>query len=260
MATNLTSLANAGVTAPPMRTVTASATTLTLVLGNSMPVACATAQERFTNAAAPTSQRATAIAMATSLTPWAFAVDPARPTTMETASATRMKPWGAPTHQLATTTRTQPLTTEAAPSLTSAACAEVLGQCTNAAALTSQKAIATAMATKTTPSACVADPALKTSTTTTSATQTSRVALTQPTPITTRMRRLTMARASWVVAPSNSRATTTPTRTSSFRVLATSRRARVAQILLPATTTKKPPWTMACVTSLISRTTATATA
>ena len=46
----------------------------------------------------------------------------------------------------------------------------------------------------------------------------------------------------------------------SFRVLATSHRAKVARILLPATTTKKPPWTMACVTSLISRMTATATA
>ena len=113
------------------RLATAIATGMSLML-----VGCVVDQARHLNVAAPTSLRATAIAMATSLTPWACVVALAPKTSTKTASAT---------------------TWTSVWSLTPAAFATVLARSTNVAVRTSPLATAIVVATSSTPWACVDD-------------------------------------------------------------------------------------------------------
>ena len=104
-ATSLTRWACAA--APARRTPTAMgcATTRTTALGRLTLVACATVLERFTSAVARTLPRDPAIAKATRLTPWAYAVGAAQPIRTATASATTRRCWAARTARHATTPR-----------------------------------------------------------------------------------------------------------------------------------------------------------
>ena len=181
---------------------------------------------------------------------------------MSTATdcATPMRFQVAPMQRHATTTVTPRSTMGHVPNSTTAAFAVALVPFTSAAARTFRKATAIAMATNWTPLGCAEATARKTSTRTTFVTRTSKGAPIQPTPTTIPTQHLMTDRALWAVAPSPLRATTTLTRITKSKVLATSQAAQVAPTLRPATTILKRRWTMACATCLTSRTIVTATA
>ena len=138
-----------------MPTWTAFAMTWTTVSAPLTHVACAMVLARFTSADALTSQKGTATATATKTMRWATVVEAVRPTRMATASVT-VKSWDAPTPRLATTTLRPLLMTTLVWSWTLAVFVVDPVRFMNVDARTFQKAIVTATATSSTPSAFVA--------------------------------------------------------------------------------------------------------
>ena len=127
MATSLTPWASVVATVQPMRMPMASATTWTNALANLTNAAFAMAQVLYSRAVALRFPKGIAIVMATSLTPWAFAVANAPRTWMPMAFATMWT--NALAHQIIV------------------AFATALELSTSAAVLTSQRGIATVMET-----------------------------------------------------------------------------------------------------------------
>tara|TARA_B110000003_G_scaffold121649_1_gene124060 strand:- start:89 stop:712 length:624 start_codon:yes stop_codon:yes gene_type:complete len=172
--TNSTSSAIAEVIAPLTPMPMASVTMSTLVSVNSMLVGFAMAQAVSMSVDVPTSQKGTVTATATNSTPWAFAVGTVVLMPMPMACVTQTRSWGARIPRPATTMLTQRSKMDHVQSLIPAESAEGLEPCMNADVPTSQKTTATVMATKTMRLAFAEVIALKTATTTTSATRTNK--------------------------------------------------------------------------------------